>query len=92
MSHPMHLHGFQGRVLDRRGSPAQLARLAVDDRGRTATDLGLKDTVLVWPGEMVRVLTDFTHPFASEQLYLFHCHILEHEEAGMALNVRVRVD
>ena len=54
MPHAMHLHGFQFRVLERETSPEQLAPLAVDARGRLATDLGWKDTVLVWPGESVQ--------------------------------------
>jgi suppressor of ftsI/bilirubin oxidase len=89
MPHAMHLHGFQFRVLERETSPEQVARLAVDDRGRLATDLGAKDTVLVWPGESVRVAIDFRHPFPDAQTYLFHCHNLEHEDAAMMLRVRV---
>ncbi len=89
MPHAMHLHGFQFRVLERETSPEQLAPLAVDARGRLATDLGWKDTVLVWPGESVRISIDFRHPFAADQIYLFHCHNLEHEDGGMMLRVKV---
>lgn len=89
MPHPMHLHAFRFRVLSRTGSPEQVWRLAVDGQGRTATDLGWKDTVLVWPGETVRIAIDFSHGFEGEQLYLFHCHILEHEDSGMMVNVKV---
>jgi FtsP/CotA-like multicopper oxidase with cupredoxin domain len=89
MPHPMHLHGFRFRVLGRTGSPEQVSSLAVDESGRTATDLGYKDTVLVWPGETVKCAVDFSHDFEGEQLYMFHCHILEHENAGMMLNVKV---
>ena len=89
MPHPMHLHGFQFRVLGRSGSPEQVRSLAVDGQGRTVTDLGWKDTVLIWPGETVRIAIDFSHGFEGEQLYLFHCHILEHEDAGMMLNFKV---
>jgi FtsP/CotA-like multicopper oxidase with cupredoxin domain len=89
MPHPMHLHGFRFLVLGRTGSLEQVSRLAVDDAGRTATDLGYKDTVLVWPGETVRLAVDFSHGFEGEQFYMFHCHILEHENAGMMLNVKV---
>jgi suppressor of ftsI/bilirubin oxidase len=32
---------------------------------------------------------DFSHGFEGEQLYLFQCHILEHEDSGMMLNVKV---
>ena len=89
MPHPMHLHGFRFRVLGRTGSPEQVSRLAVDEKGRTVTDLGFKDTVLVWPGETEKLAVDFSHGFEGEQLYMFHCHILEHEDAGMMLNVKV---
>jgi len=57
--------------------------------GRTSTDLGWKYTVLVWPGETVRIAVDFSHGFEGEQLYHFHCHILEHENSGMMVNVKV---
>ena len=89
MPHPMHLHAFRFRVLGRTNSPGQVSRLAVDGRGRTVADLGWKDTVLVWPGETVRIAVDFSHGFEGEQLYLFHCHILEHEDSGMMVNVKV---
>jgi suppressor of ftsI/bilirubin oxidase len=89
MPHAMHLHGFQFRVLERETSPDPLASLVVDSRGRIATDLGWKDTVLVWPGESVKIAIDFRHPFAGEQTYLFHCHNLEHEDGGMMLRVKV---
>jgi blue copper oxidase len=42
MPHPMHLHGFRFRVLERRNSPGQVAGTAVDKEGRTATDMGGK--------------------------------------------------
>lgn len=91
MPHPMHLHGYFFRVASRTGSPQQVAQRAVDNAGRLATDLGLKDTVLVWPGEKVTVVTNFaTPPYAGEQTFLLHCHNLEHEDQGMMLNVRVK--
>ncbi|WMW66337.1 multicopper oxidase domain-containing protein [Nitratidesulfovibrio liaohensis] len=90
MPHPMHLHGYFYRVLERRGSPPQVKSRAVDPRGRLASDLGYKDTVLVWPGETVSVCIDFGTPkYPGEQLFLFHCHNLEHEDQGMMLNVKV---
>ena len=88
MPHPMHIHGFQFRVLERAGTPEQLAHLVVDEKGRLVTDLGFKDTVLVWPGETIKWFIVFSHDFEGEQLYMFHCHILEHETA-MMLNLKV---
>jgi blue copper oxidase len=89
MPHAMHLHGFPFEVLARETSPDAIAALAIDPQGRVATDLGRKDTVLVWPGESVRVAIDFTHPFPGPQTYMFHCHNLEHEDGGMMLGVAV---
>jgi blue copper oxidase len=90
MPHPMHIHGTFFRVMARCDSPKQVRSLAVDDGGRLVGDLGYKDTVLIWPGETVRVAIDFNHKFEGEQIYLFHCHNLEHEEAGMMINVKVK--
>lgn len=89
MIHPLHVHGYQFRVLDRQGSPASVRAQAVDTAGRLATDQGWKDTVAVWPGELVRVGIDFTTPYGPEQLFMVHCHILEHEDRGMMLNFKV---
>jgi FtsP/CotA-like multicopper oxidase with cupredoxin domain len=48
-------------------------------------DEGWKDTVLVMPGERVKVQLKFVHP----GLFLNHCHNLEHEDQGMMRNLRV---
>jgi len=89
MAHPLHIHGALFQVIDRQGSPAQTADQVVDSAGRFATDLGWKDTVLVWPGETVRLAMDFTNAYPGEQNLMLHCHILEHEDAGMMLNYKI---
>ena len=89
MPHPMHLHGFSFQVIERLNSPPPLAALARFGRGRTVSDLGWKDTVLVWPGETVRIAIDFAHEYPGAQTYVFHCHNLEHADAGMMVNYRV---
>ena len=89
MPHAMHLHGFHFEVIARETSPDGIVPLQIDAQGRLATDLGRKDTVLVWPGESVRIAIDFSHPFPGPQAYLFHCHNLEHEDGGMMLPVAV---
>ncbi|HUU33717.1 MAG TPA: multicopper oxidase domain-containing protein [Vicinamibacterales bacterium] len=79
-AHPIHLHGPQFRVLSRAGGTANALREGIHDQGWT-------DTVVVLPGETVRVQVTFsTHP----GLYLYHCHILEHEDMGMMRNFRIR--
>ena len=90
MPHPMHMHGFQFQVLSRQNSPKQIEALGVHGSGRIVSDLGWKDTVLVWPGETVRLAVDFSHDFAGDQTYVFHCHNLEHEDGDMMVNMRVR--
>jgi FtsP/CotA-like multicopper oxidase with cupredoxin domain len=79
-AHPIHIHGRQFRVIARTGGrPANTLRAGV-------ADAGWHDTVLVLPGETVRVQVSFTlHP----GVYLYHCHILEHEDMGMMRNFRV---
>jgi FtsP/CotA-like multicopper oxidase with cupredoxin domain len=49
-------------------------------------DEGWKDTVLVMPGERVRVLRRFT---TFPGLFLYHCHNLEHEDLGMMRNFSI---
>ncbi|RYC66467.1 multicopper oxidase family protein [Spirosoma sordidisoli] len=73
--HPMHLHSTFFQVLNRVGGRNTLY----------ATEKGWKDTVLVMPGERVRIIAQFTKP----GLFVFHCHNLEHEDDGMMLNFRV---
>jgi suppressor of ftsI/bilirubin oxidase len=89
MPHPMHIHGFQFRVLERRGSPAQVSALA-GAQGLLPQDRGVMDTIHVWPGESVRIALDFSHSNAGDQDYVFHCHNLEHAELGMMIRYRVQ--
>jgi blue copper oxidase len=93
MPHPMHLHGFGFRVLRRQGTFGPARRLAAHSGARLASDLGVKDTVLVWPNETVWLGVDFALPagaaFAGRQRYMFHCHNLEHEDGMMMRNFAV---
>jgi FtsP/CotA-like multicopper oxidase with cupredoxin domain len=93
MPHPMHLHGFGFRVLRRRGTYGAARGLAAEPGGRLATDLGVKDTVVLWPNETVWLTVDFALPgaaaFGGAQRYMFHCHNLEHEDGMMMRNFTV---
>ena len=93
MPHPMHLHGFGFRVLRRQGTYGPARRFATESGGRFPTDLGVKDTVLVWPNETIWLAVDFGLPddvaFRGAQRYMFHCHNLEHEDAMMMRNFAV---
>ena len=90
MPHPMHMHGFSFQVISRVNSPSQILKLAKGASGRLVTDMGWKDTVLVWPGETVRIAIDFTNSYKDDQLYVVHCHNLEHEDQGMMVNHLVK--
>jgi blue copper oxidase len=68
MAHPFHIHGAQFRVLSRGGA------------GPALRDQGLRDTVMV--GQAVELLVQFTQE-AAKAPFMYHCHILEHEDNGM---------
>lgn len=71
MGHPFHIHGGQFYVLD------------VDGAAPPANLQGRKDVVLVEPMSTIRVIMkyeDFNDPLVP---YMFHCHILSHEDNGM---------
>ena len=85
LPHPMHIHGVQFQVLDRQVERAFRSTYRTLSAG--FVDEGWKDTVLVMPGERVRVLVKFED---YTGLYLYHCHNLEHEDAGMMRNYRVK--
>ena len=80
MAHPIHVHGRQFRIVHRSGgNPANTLREGLVDDGWT-------DTVLVLPNETVRVQITFSR---HSGLFLYHCHILEHEDMGMMRNFRI---
>ena len=84
MPHPMHIHGQQFQILRRESLPgydkdhAELAAGFIDE--------GLKDTVLVLPGQRVTIMKRFDK---FPGLFLYHCHNLEHEDRGMMRNFLV---
>lgn len=82
--HPMHIHGLQFKILDRQIAPDE--REAYQTLQEGFVDEGWRDTVLVMPGERVRVLMQFVD---YTGLYVYHCHNLEHEDMGMMRNYRV---
>ena len=70
-AHPFHVHGDSFQIL------------SCDGVLPPANELGRKDVVLVRPFETVRIIKrfhDYADPFSP---YMFHCHILEHEDVGM---------
>ena len=71
MVHPLHIHDIQFQILTRNGQPPP------------ENERGWKDTVLVKQNETVRFIARFDD-FADPDIpYMYHCHILEHEDGGM---------
>ena len=69
MAHPFHIHGALFRILSISGAPPP-AHLA-----------GWKDIVLV--EDRAELLVAFNQPATRHHPFMYHCHILEHEEAGL---------
>ena len=84
MPHPMHIHGVQFQVTGRQIASGYES--AYQELSAGFVDDGWKDTVLVMPGEKVQVLVRFEN---YEGTFLYHCHNLEHEDAGMMRNYKI---
>ncbi|WP_238146870.1 multicopper oxidase family protein [Ornithinimicrobium murale] len=69
--HTFHVHDVQFRVLsvDGREPPPELS--------------GLKDTILTEEGVTYRLLMTFTDYADPAVPYMYHCHLLKHEDQGM---------
>ena len=68
-AHPFHIHGVKFQVLSENGSAP------------SAQNTGWKDTVLV--NSRVELLMRFDKLASADLPYMYHCHILEHEDGGM---------
>jgi spore coat protein A len=74
-AHPIHLHLVRFEVLSREAIPGYAAVAPVV----LPSEMGYKDTVISYPGEITRVKAHFD----IEGLYVWHCHIVEHEDNEM---------
>jgi FtsP/CotA-like multicopper oxidase with cupredoxin domain len=75
-AHPIHLHLVRFEVLGREaldGGPSIVGNLP------QPWETGFKDTVISYPGEITRVKALFD----VGGLYVWHCHIVEHEDNEM---------
>ncbi len=70
-AHPFHVHGDSFQILSRNGNAPP------------PHELGWKDVALVRPFETVRIIKRFFDYADPVNPYMFHCHILEHEDVGM---------
>jgi spore coat protein A len=71
-AHPIHLHLVKFKVQDRE-------EIGGAARPPEPTEAGWKDTVIAYPGEVTRLKATFDIP----GLYVWHCHIVEHEDNEM---------
>ncbi len=90
-AHPMHIHEVVFQVVDRQA-------ITVDEATPTAVavpgsplmppepwETGFKDSVIAYPGQVTRVKARFTNPGQ----YVWHCHIVEHEDNEMMRPFRI---
>ena len=91
-AHPMHIHEVYFEVVNRQalvttveGETEAPARLVGDPRPAEAWENGLKDTVLSYPGEVTRVKATFAEPGQ----FVWHCHIVDHEDNEMMRPYRI---
>ncbi len=69
--HNFHIHDVQFQILD------------VDGRAPPPHQRGWKDTVWVPRNQTVRLIMRFSHHTDTEVPYMYHCHLLRHEDEGM---------
>ncbi len=97
-THPIHVHLDPFQILSRRPIRYDIAEGGIEDLMITAAvalepdpadqldhtiddnERGLKDTVRVNPNEVVEIAVRFT---TYSGRYMYHCHILEHEDRDM---------
>jgi len=73
MTHPFHIHGTQFKIV------------SIDGKEPPVSLQGWKDTVAIEAGQTVKLAVKFN----NKGIYMFHCHVLEHEENGMMGQVEV---
>lgn len=93
-AHPMHLHGARVQVVNREalvldpttGVPVTpVVTTGVMDPAEP-TEAGYKDIVIVDPGTVTRIKAKFEIP----GLYVWHCHIVEHEDNEMMVPICIK--
>jgi FtsP/CotA-like multicopper oxidase with cupredoxin domain len=91
-AHPMHIHEIafelvnrQGLALDTEGEVVQPIQLDGSSKPAEPWESGIKDTVIAYPGQVTRVRARFTTPGQ----FVWHCHIVEHEDNEMMRPYRI---
>ena len=92
-AHPMHIHELAFEVVNRQGlavegedaTVVQPIQLVGDPRPPEPWETGFKDTVVALPGEVTRVRAHFQ----TAGQFVWHCHIVEHEDNEMMRPYRI---
>ncbi|MBI1835682.1 MAG: multicopper oxidase domain-containing protein [Flavobacteriia bacterium] len=71
VAHPFHIHDIQFNVIEKNGTIP------------SASETGWKDVILVMPHDSVKFITKFTDFADDVTPYMYHCHLLHHEDDGM---------
>jgi spore coat protein A, manganese oxidase len=77
-AHPIHIHVVQFEITERVNAQGVA-------RPPEAWETGTKDTVIAYPGEITRVKATYDLPGQ----FVWHCHILEHEDNEMMRPYRI---
>ena len=91
-AHPMHIHEItfevvnrEGLVLNAEGEVAEPIQLDGISTPAEPWESGFKDTVIAYPGQATRVKARFSTPGQ----FVWHCHIVEHEDNEMMRPYRI---
>jgi FtsP/CotA-like multicopper oxidase with cupredoxin domain len=91
-AHPMHVHAVvfevinrEGLVLNHDGETRVPVKLTGEIRPPEPWEAGFKDTVIAYPGEVTRIRAKFDVPGQ----FVWHCHIVEHEDNEMMRPYRI---
>ncbi|MHC4611471.1 MAG: multicopper oxidase family protein, partial [Planctomycetota bacterium] len=76
-AHPIHIHLVQFQVVGR--EPFVGGTSIAGSNDPLLSETGFKDTVIAYPGEITRVQARFD----KKGLFVWHCHIVEHEDNEM---------
>lgn len=84
-AHPMHLHQVLFQVVDRQRFDRNTGKLIGKPRPPRPEENGWKDMVIAFPGEVTRIRMKF----GKEGQFVWHCHIVEHEDNEMMRPYRI---
>lgn len=84
-AHPIHIHHAFFQVVDRQRFNKETGELKGKPRPPRPEEHGWKDTVIAMPGEVTRLRLKF----AKDGQFVWHCHLLEHEDNEMMRPFRV---